>query len=255
VTVRMRRYAVRKLLNTSQIFFLLAGVGLLAYCCFALLSARFYQARQSEDFDAAIQRQMSSPAQTSLTPGAIVGRLSIPRLDLKVMVVEGVDQGDLRHAAGHIEKTALPGQPGNVGIAAHRDTFFRPLKDIQQNDTIYLTTQHGEYRYRVVSTQIVRPDNVGVLAATEGQDSLTLVTCYPFYYVGSAPSRFIVHATFVDNGSSPKTLGDSFVNHRSRYRYGNIGFAWQPHGRGRGFSWRRQYGPGSGAVWRLHGRA
>ena len=109
------------------------------------------------------------------------------------MVVQGVSAGDLRRAAGHIPGTALPGEPGNVGIAAHRDTFFRPLRLIAPNDTITLTTLQGAYRYRVVSTEIVKPDAVDVLHPTS-RDTLTLVTCFPFYYVGSAPQRFIVHA-------------------------------------------------------------
>jgi len=87
----------------------------------------------------------------------------------------------------------MPGQPGNVGIAAHRDTFFRPLRNIQRDDVITLTTLSGEYRYRVVSTQVVSPSNVAVLNS-DGNQILTLVTCYPFYFVGAAPSRFIVRA-------------------------------------------------------------
>ena len=88
------------------------------------------------------------------------------------------------------------GKPGNVGIAGHRDTFFRPLRNVQAGDIITLTTLRGEYRYRVVSTKIVSPDNVAVLDS-DGNQILTLVTCYPFYYVGSAPERFIVRATRV----------------------------------------------------------
>jgi sortase A len=89
--------------------------------------------------------------------------------------------------------TALPGQRGNVGIAAHRDTFFRPLRNIQRDDVIVLTTLRGEYRYRVVSTKVVSPYDVEVLNS-DGTEILTLVTCYPFYFVGSAPERFIVRA-------------------------------------------------------------
>jgi sortase A len=83
--------------------------------------------------------------------------------------------------------------PGNVGIAGHRDTFFRPLRNIQRNDIITLTTLHGEYRYRVVSTKVVGPYDIAVLDS-DGNEILTLVTCYPFYFVGSAPDRFIVRA-------------------------------------------------------------
>jgi sortase A len=109
------------------------------------------------------------------------------------MVVEGVDDNDLKRAVGHIPGTALPGESGNVGIAGHRDTFFRPLRSIQLDDTITVSTLQGSSRYRVVSTNVVRPEDIQVLYPT-GRATLTLVTCFPFDYVGSAPKRFIVRA-------------------------------------------------------------
>jgi sortase A len=109
------------------------------------------------------------------------------------MVLEGTSRMTLRRAAGHIEGTALPGQRGNVGVSAHRDTLFRPLRNIRQHDIITFTTAFGEYRYRVVSILVVRPSDVAVLDQVN-TEVLTLVTCYPFYYVGPAPSRFIVRA-------------------------------------------------------------
>jgi sortase A len=87
----------------------------------------------------------------------------------------------------------MPGQSGNVALTAHRDTFFRPLRNIHLNDIIVLTTLQGEYRFRVVSTRVVSPDDAAVLSPSESE-ILTLVTCYPFYFVGSAPNRFIVRA-------------------------------------------------------------
>jgi sortase A len=123
----------------------------------------------------------------------LIGRIEIARLGLSVMVIEGDDGKTLRRAAGHVPGTALPGQLGNVAITAHRDTFFRPLRKIQTDDVITLTTLQGVYRYRVVSTKIVSPQDVEVLDSTDGE-VLTLVTCYPFYFVGAAPNRFIVRA-------------------------------------------------------------
>jgi sortase A len=128
--------------------------------------------------------------------GGVIGLLDIPRLGISVMVVEGAGSTALRRAAGHISGTALPGQPGNVAISAHRDTFFRPLRNIRQDDVITVTTLLGEYRYRVVSTKVVSPFDVAVLDPSR-DEILTLVTCYPFYFVGSAPERFIVRATRV----------------------------------------------------------
>jgi sortase A len=131
---------------------------------------------------------------------SVIGRLEIPRLQLAVMVREGADEGTLSRAVGHIPGTALPGSIGNVGLAGHRDTFFRALRNIHSNDIIELQTTAGTYRYMVKSTRIVTPRDVSVLNASGGE-TLTLVTCYPFYYVGSAPKRFIVHATQI--GANP----------------------------------------------------
>ncbi len=126
--------------------------------------------------------------------GSIVGRLEIPRLGLKAMVLEGVAPRTLALALGHIPGTALPGAAGNVGIAGHRDTLFRVLRGVQAGDAIVLTTVEGSFQYRVKSCEVVGPRETRVLNDTP-QPSLTLLTCYPFYYVGPAPERFIVHAS------------------------------------------------------------
>jgi len=134
-------------------------------------------------------------------PGALVGRIEIPRLGVSAIVLEGVDSKTLRRGVGHIPETPLPGGGGNVGLAAHRDSFFRGLKDIRKNDIIQVRTLEGDFRYRVESTQIVKPEDTEVL--DDGPvPMLTLVTCYPFYYVGSAPKRFIVHATRIEEGAA-----------------------------------------------------
>jgi sortase A len=125
--------------------------------------------------------------------GDVIGELDIPRLQLSAIVFEGDDAGILREGAGHIPGTAVSPGSGNIGIAAHRDTYFRPLRFLHANDVIALKTPAGTSRYAVTETTIVQPSDVGVLAEAPGRD-LTLVTCYPFYYVGKAPQRFIVHA-------------------------------------------------------------
>jgi sortase A len=134
----------------------------------------------------------SEPEKAPL-PSSLIGRLRIPRLNVVAMVREGADSATLSHAVGHIPGTALPGKAGNVGLAGHRDTIFRALRNIKESDAIDLETDRGTFRYLVSSTKIVSPKDVSVLAAGGGP-TLTLVTCYPFYYVGSAPKRFIVRA-------------------------------------------------------------
>jgi LPXTG-site transpeptidase (sortase) family protein len=126
--------------------------------------------------------------------GEMVGRLEIPRVGMSVMVVEGDDEDTLQLAAGHLPDTVWPWEVGNSAIAGHRDTFFRPLKDVRVNDAIRLVTLQGTFDYTVTDTQIVNAGDVSVLAPME-RPVLTLVTCYPFTFVGSAPKRFIVHAT------------------------------------------------------------
>jgi sortase A len=122
-----------------------------------------------------------------------LGRIEIDTIGLSAMIMEGTDARTLRRAVGHIPGTPLPGQPGNVAITGHRDTFFRPLRNIRKDDEIRLTTLGGSYRYWVDSIKVVAPEDMKVLNNSEDA-ILTLVTCYPFYYVGPAPKRFVVRA-------------------------------------------------------------
>ena len=125
--------------------------------------------------------------------GDPVGRVEISRVHLSVMILEGTTEKVLRAAAGHVEGTALPDVTGNVAISGHRDTLFRPLRKVQLRDEIVLTTSYGTFHYVIESTEIVDPTAVAVLDPTK-TPQLTLITCYPFAYVGAAPKRFIVHA-------------------------------------------------------------
>ena len=185
-------------IRLAQYGFTVIGTIALGYCGAVRLSARLYQEGIVRVFDRERDRKSSSAisemSQAPVPePGDLVGKLEIPRIGISVIVVEGVDRTELEHAAGHIPGTALPGQPGNIGIAAHRDTFFQPLAAIRPGDTMTVGTIEGMYRYRVTSTQVVRPQDISVLYPI-GWDTLTLVTCYPFHYIGAAPERFIVHA-------------------------------------------------------------
>lgn len=122
-----------------------------------------------------------------------LGILRIRRLGLEVPILEGTGDRVLDRAVGHIEDTSAPGAHGNCGIAGHRDGFFRPLKDVRTGDELEIETRAGVTTYRIDRTLIVSPENVSVLDPTL-TDAVTLVTCYPFYFIGSAPQRFIVRA-------------------------------------------------------------
>jgi sortase A len=126
--------------------------------------------------------------------------LRIPKIDLEVPILEGTDDLSLNRAVGHIAGTPRPGENGNVGIAGHRDGFFRGLKDVSTGDTIEIVTPDSVNRYVIDDITVVNPTDVSVLAA-RAQPSVTLVTCYPFYFIGSAPQRYIVRASLADSGA------------------------------------------------------
>ena len=127
---------------------------------------------------------------------AVMGRLEIRTLKISVPIMADYQSASLLKGVGYIPGTAMPGGLGTLGLAGHRDTYLRPLKDIKKNMDIRVSGADGVYHYQVDSTEIVTPDQVEVLAIGD-RPSLTLITCYPFYYVGSAPKRFIVHAHLV----------------------------------------------------------
>jgi sortase A len=137
------------------------------------------------------------PARSSSSPGSSLAVLRVPGVDLEVPVHAGTAESVLSRGAGLIEGTAAPGSPGNVGIAAHRDSFFRPLERVAVGDLIELDTLERTIQYRITELSVVEPTDVHVLDEI-GRPVLTLVTCYPFRFVGNAPQRYIVRAVAVD---------------------------------------------------------
>lgn len=194
----------RGVLRWLERVLLVIGIVCLGYYGYVSAEAALYQAYEMRELDAILASAPPPPPALSTAtaaaapkpapkPGAAVGRLEIPRLGISAVVRAGSDARTLRLAVGHIPGTALPGEQGNVGLAAHRDTFFRRLGEIREEDEVRLVTPEGTFSYRVQGTQVVNPSDVWVLDPT-ASPALTLVTCYPFTYVGSAPRRFIVRA-------------------------------------------------------------
>lgn len=214
-----------KFLRTLEIATLVAGLGLLAFFVAARVEGYLSSRAAIEQFEAASSQPPSAPVPVKETasrtlpvpakvdfslwaPGRIrayrrslardltppIAVLKIPKIHLVVPVFDGTDDLILNRGAGRIEGTAQPGAPGNLGIAAHRDGFFRGLKSVSRGDKIELERHHGTDVYVIDKIRIVGPKDVSVLAP-RGVPSLTLVTCYPFYYVGSAPKRYVVEAS------------------------------------------------------------
>jgi sortase A len=169
------------------------GMLALAYAGFVFADAHVYQAVEIRKFEQA----SPPPEPRPLADGDVLGMLQVPRLQINAIVVQGDSPHNLKRAVGHLADSALPGASGNVALAGHRDTFFRPLRDIRVGDQIRFQTQERSFNYVVDSIEIVTPADIRVLESSTGHE-LTLLTCFPFHYVGPAPKRFIVHAREVE---------------------------------------------------------
>lgn len=180
----------RSVLRVVQYLLLVIAVLCLSWYGWKTYQIRRDQARLMTEIEKTIRPVQPVPP---VLPDGVLGQLSIPRLNLTAPVKVGDDEGVLDFSVGYLPDTPLPWMPGNSAFAAHRDRLFRPLKDIHAGDAIKLSTTHGDLNYRVSKTMVVKPQDVWVLGPLKNVD-LTLITCYPFYYVGSAPNRFIVQA-------------------------------------------------------------
>jgi sortase A len=199
--------------------FLIIGVALGIWCALVLVEARRVAhmpvpeptaATASTDKaplpgtpDAPAKPVQPTPPVQPVPPatGAWVAKLDAPSVHLSATVLEGSDDGTLARGAGHIEYTPLPGQSGNIGIAGHRDTTFRAVRHLRPGDALELTTADRVYRYVISKTFVVEPEDVYVLDPGD-QPMMTLVTCYPFEFIGHAPHRYIIQAVLV--GEAPR---------------------------------------------------
>lgn len=182
------------------------GIVLAAWCAMVLLQARFFEhlpvphatvAKAPLPGDTGSSASHAEP----VGPGTWLAQLAAPSVHLTATVLEGTDDQTLAKGAGHIEDTPFPGQNGNIGIAGHRDTTFRPVRNLKAGDVLTLTTASTVQQYRITWTKIVEPEDVYVLDPTK-KPALTLVTCYPFEYIGHAPHRYIIRAELVQEGKT-----------------------------------------------------
>jgi len=188
------------------------GVAALGYCGYIWSKGWIAQYQGNRELDRSLSEKRASGVTRAGTPaalpelGSLVGRVEIPRLEVSAVVFEGTDDDVLDLGVGHLRGTALPGDDGNVVLAAHRDTFFRGLRKVREHDIVTLTTASGPRRYQVDSTRIVSPFDTAVAGPTP-QPTLTLITCYPFEFLGHAPERFIVQAREIVESRQPAPSG------------------------------------------------
>ena len=213
---------LRALLRRLQLLFLCGGVLLCGLAIWKYVQMRRFQAAENRRLEEVLRSEVPAPPSPAggvvpagrnaapRKPGSVIGRIEIPRLDLSAIVLEGSDSQVLSLGVGRIPETSEPGGAGNLVLGGHRDTFFRPLRGIRKGDSIRIRTPEGAYQYTVDWTRVVNPEATDLLKATP-QPSLTLVTCYPFHYVGPAPQRFIVRAhqdTEVVSTSATQTVAE-----------------------------------------------
>lgn len=183
-----RRFAYRGL-RWAYYFFLFAGIFAASYAAYLIADAEAYQAVELRKFNHSVP--LAEPHLPII--GEVIGEIEIPTVAIKAVILHGDSPEVLRRGVGHLPETPMPGEWGNVALAGHRDTFFRSLRQVRTGDVIILRTIGGAFEYRVESIRVVPPMDIGVLKSSSRRE-LTLVTCFPFNYVGAAPNRYIVRA-------------------------------------------------------------
>ncbi len=206
--IRMKFGSKALLLHWAADLLMLLGTAGLLLFAWSLLDGAYYQHTRKSEFEAEIAggselfaptrpqpevQLLSKPPRPPARDPLLIGELDVPRLGLSVMVREGMDATTLRRAVGHVPSTALPGQVGNFVVLAHRDTFFRRLRELQKGDTVRIVTARGRFVYTVESLEVVEPEGIS-LTAPPSEAVATLITCFPFNYVGPAPRRFVATA-------------------------------------------------------------
>lgn len=205
--VALRNRDIAGLREPAEYALWLVAIVALGYCTAQYSAAAIHQSRQSARLDAMRAGLNSELTRTADESEAVsvrgvtvrdsaalpLGRIEIPRVGVSAIVEDGESNSTLAESVGHVPGTADPGQRGNAALAAHRDTYFRNLEDIQNGDEIYFTTVTAIFKYRVDEVSVVPPTDMSVLAPSD-DSRLTLITCYPFHYVGPAPKRFVVTA-------------------------------------------------------------
>ena len=194
---RLRPYLSRKYVS---LFFVIAGIGLLVYVASAYWDMFHTQRTLEAQWEQQAAAAVKSPGARTVSANELLTRVVIPKINLDSIVVEGVSHRQLSIGPGHLKDTATPGEPGNAVISGHRDTFFRHIYELQKGDDIVIRRNGQVFRYQVTGKRIVPPDDVSVLKPTTDAQ-LTLITCYPTYYIGPAPKRLVVFSKLVESQS------------------------------------------------------
>lgn len=197
------RGATRSRRSTIALALMIAGVVLLGYVATQYWGMFHRQKQLAQQWEQQAA-QLNVPGHAQLSPEDMLTRVIIPKINLDAIVVEGASRKDLSEGPGHMRETAMPGQPGNTVITGHRDTFFRHIYELNRGDEITIRRAGQAYKYEVTSKKIVMPDDLSVIRQTS-DPQLTLITCYPTYYIGPAPKRLVVFSKLVESSEPAAT--------------------------------------------------
>jgi sortase A len=208
LTARLHSYFNRKTLSIALV---MVGIVLLGYVAGEYWGMYRSQVRLEAEWErqsAAVTTpgqpgQPAQPGQRKLLPGQMLTRVVIPKIGMDAIVVEGTSHKALSAGPGHLEETAMPGEPGNAVITAHRDTFFRHIYELDKGDEIQVRRNGRLFTYQVTGKKVVPPQDLSVIKQTT-DSQLTLITCYPTYYIGPAPERLVVFSRLVEDGHPGK---------------------------------------------------
>jgi sortase A len=200
LAARVRPVINRRVLSWSLIAI---GIILLGY-----VGGQYWQMyRSQKNLKVEWQHQtatVSAPGHADIAPDQMLTRLVIPKIDMDAIVIEGASRRELSEGPGHMKETAQPGETGNAVITAHRDTFFRHIYELNKGDHIQVRRSGRTFTYAVTGKRIVKPEDVSVIKPTN-DPQLTLITCYPTYYIGPAPERLVVFSRLVESEGQPQT--------------------------------------------------
>lgn len=195
----LHRLKPRSAREWVSLFFLVLGLALIGY-----VGSQYWDMYHSQrQLQAQWEKQAAAattPGQPKLSAEEMLTRVSIPKINLDAIVVEGATFKQLKKGPAHMTETALPGSPGNAVITGHRDTFFRHIYELEKGDAIFVRRNGESFKYEVTGKKVVKPEDVSVLKQTPDAQ-LTLITCYPTYYIGPAPERLVVFSKLVDHGT------------------------------------------------------
>lgn len=194
---------MKRFLQIFSAILLIAGIGLVAFAVSEIFHGEQQVKKARAEAEQLLEKHKNADRELTVDDfqfevGDVIGNLYIPKLDRELPIIEGTDPEELEKGVGHLRESALPTQNDQILLSGHRDTVFRNFDQLELGDTFVVKLPYGTFEYEIYDTEIVSADDTTVIRSTAPDEILTVTTCYPFYYIGNAPERFVFYAKPVD---------------------------------------------------------